>query len=401
MHTASEPPDSTSPKISPAAATSTKMEPAEDAKDTLPSETATGAVVEDEVMQDGLVADSAKPALIPATGKAESADAVSSTTTGDTAEASQPTNGAAEPPSDAATTAPHEQEADASHYTEGGDATATKSASTEERTASETGPLGASEDANRDEQSASASEAATPLGSPPLRDASPALSAASETPSQRAAPVASTSAVAYGESAPAVELALPFIEYPFANTALVPAGSTEPVPFHYATWPPEPREMSWIRSRRGDDPEQDLAPTTEFGYFATPEEIEASRQKEELRQAKIRARIQEHEQERTAAYSSFGNGTGRGRGGSKRGRGRAARVRARGRGDSASREGSLDPSYEEAPTAAAARRARPAAKSALKAVQPDSTGEKMGIDQPEPKPPRPRVTDATMARSKS
>lgn len=248
-----------------------------------------------------------------------------------------------------------------------------------------------------DEQSASASDSATPLASPPLRDVSPALSATSETPSTSAAPVASTSAVAYSGPPVHFELPLPFIQYPFANTTLVPSDSHESKPFHYATWPPEPLEESWARSRRGDDPEADLPPTIEFGYFATKEEVAESKRKEELRQAKIRARVEEYELERTGAAA-------RGRGSKVRARVAPVRARAskgRGRGgDSASREVSAEPAIDEA-APQPARRARPA-KSALRTVQPGANDDNMAVDEVEPSPPRPApLTNAAMARSKS
>lgn len=368
------------------------------------AEKAAGSAAEDEVMQDGFSAEATAPSNEPVTGDTRAPDDRQTASNVDALDPERETSGRTELPSDGIAKAPQGTAGGEAQPPQGEEsavaAAATTTTSAEEpgntHMSAESETRAISDEAKEGAPSTSASEFATPLVSPPFRDASPALSVASETLSQSVAPVASTSAVAYGGQPAVVEVALPFIEYPLANITLVPAGSSKPIPF-YTTWPPEPLEMSWMRSRRGDDPEQDLAPSTECGYFATPEEVEAFRQKEELRQAKIRARIEEYEQERSAALSAFGSGT-RGRGGSKqRGRGRAAKVRARDRAESGSREGSLDPTYEEAPAASAARRGRPA-KSALRAVQPEANGDKMAIDQAEPKPPKPRVTDATMAR---
>ncbi|GAA5866251.1 hypothetical protein JCM3774_004133 [Rhodotorula dairenensis] len=391
-----------------AAPSSTRTAASESGNGAAPAKEAAGAMDDDEVMQDGFNADTTAPTQNPVTEDAKATDGSQTAPTSDTPDSQRLTNGATKMQGSLVAAAPQGNASDEAQPPKGEEVAAAEPKSAEEcgdtHMNVEPETRAASDEAKEGARSTSASESATPLASPPLRHASPALSVASETPSQSAAPVASTSAVAYSGQPAVVELALPFIEYPLANITLVPAGSSAGhIPF-YTTWPPEPLEMSWMRSRRGDDPEQDLAPSTECGYFATPEEVEASRQKEELRQAKIRARIEEYEQERSASLSAFGSGS-RGRGGSKqRGRGRVARVRARGRADSASREGSLDPSYEETPAAPAARRGGRPPKPALRAVQPEANGAKMAVEQVEqvaqvePKPPKPRITDATMAR---
>lgn len=257
-----------------------------------------------------------------------------------------------------------------------------------------------------DERAATGSESATPLVSPPIRDASPALSAISESQSPAAGPVASTSAQAYaGPPAYVVELANPFISYAFANTALVPADSADTKPFHYVTWPPEELELSWARSRRGDDPDANLPPIADFGYFATAEEVAEAKRKEDARQEKIRARLEEYELERADAAAAAAAAASRGRGkGRGRGRGQAqGRGRGRGRGGGgliASREASAEPGGEDGPAQPPQKRPR-AAKSALREPQPSPSEDGMALYEPEPQSPAETLSTATLARSES
>ena len=122
--------------------------------------------------------------------------------------------------------------------------------------------------------------------SPTPRESTPALSEApSDTPSvdsNFAGPPPETSAH---------DLAHPLSAYQFANTTLVPVASTSTNPFQFVSWPPQPLEDSWQRTRLPDDDEAYLAHDSEAGYSATPEEIAASKLREEARQAKIKAKL--------------------------------------------------------------------------------------------------------------
>ncbi|EGU13199.1 Proteophosphoglycan ppg4 [Rhodotorula toruloides ATCC 204091] len=191
------------------------------------------------------------------------------------------------------------------------------------------------------------SESETPFASPKLRQTSPATSdATSETPAAAAAAHADASgAVPAQKPAAAVELAHPMSAYTFANTALVPVASTSTNPFHFLNFPPEKLEESWVRSKRGDDPEAYLVPDTEAGYFATAAEMEASKKREDARQARVRTKLAEINGERAATATPPPSSKGKGKGKAK-----TAKV---------------------VPDGPAPRRGRPP-KSALRTVQPAS-----------------------------
>lgn len=193
------------------------------------------------------------------------------------------------------------------------------------------------------------SESETPFATPKLRQGSPAASdTASETVNGAATSraYASNPAPAHARKpAPADELAHPLSTYTFANTALVPVASTSTNPFSYLTFPPEELPESWVRSKRGDDPEAYLVPDTEAGYFATAAEVEASKKREVARQARVRTKLAEINGERAATATPPPPGKGKGKGKAK-----TAKVGSDGPGP---------------------RRGRPP-KSALRSVQPGS-----------------------------
>jgi hypothetical protein len=122
--------------------------------------------------------------------------------------------------------------------------------------------------------------------SPTPRESTPALSEApSDTPS-----IDSTFAGPPPETS-AFDLSHPLSAYQFANTTLVPVASTSANPFHFVSWPPQPLEDSWQRTRLPDDDEAELVHDSEAGYHATPEEIAATKLRQEEKQAKIKARL--------------------------------------------------------------------------------------------------------------
>jgi hypothetical protein len=86
-------------------------------------------------------------------------------------------------------------------------------------------------------------------------------------------------------------LAFPLSAYTFANTTLVPVASTSTTPFFFQNFPPQEFEECWTRSKRSDDPEAYEPPDREPGYFATPEEIEASKIRDAARQKRVQARL--------------------------------------------------------------------------------------------------------------
>ncbi|GAA5943866.1 uncharacterized protein JCM15063_006533 [Sporobolomyces koalae] len=130
------------------------------------------------------------------------------------------------------------------------------------------------------------SEAPSRAPSPTPRESTPALSEApSDTPS-----VDSNLAGPPPEAA-GVDLSHPLSAYQFANTTLVPVASTSTNPFHFVSWPPQPLEDSWQRTRLPDDDEAYLELDREPGYRASPAELEASRVREAEKQAKIKAKL--------------------------------------------------------------------------------------------------------------
>ncbi|GAA5831517.1 hypothetical protein JCM11251_004050 [Rhodosporidiobolus azoricus] len=86
-------------------------------------------------------------------------------------------------------------------------------------------------------------------------------------------------------------LPFPLSAYTFANTTLVPIASTSTTPFFFQNFPPQELEECWTRSKRSDDPEAYEPPDREPGYFATPEEMEASKVREAARQKRVQARL--------------------------------------------------------------------------------------------------------------
>ncbi|GAA6007634.1 hypothetical protein JCM11491_003904 [Sporobolomyces phaffii] len=130
------------------------------------------------------------------------------------------------------------------------------------------------------------SEAPSRAPSPTPRETTPAPS---EAPSDTAS-VDSSFAGPPPETS-AFDLSHPLSSYQFANTTLVPVASTSTNPFHFVSWPPQPLEDSWQRTRLPDDAEANLEFDSEAGYHATPAEIEATRLRQEAKQAKIKARL--------------------------------------------------------------------------------------------------------------
>ncbi|GAA5955218.1 hypothetical protein JCM3765_003248 [Sporobolomyces pararoseus] len=130
------------------------------------------------------------------------------------------------------------------------------------------------------------SETPSRAPSPTPRESTPALSEApSDTPS-----IDSSFAGPPPESS-AFDLSHPLSAYQFANTTLVPVASTSTNPFHFVSWPPQPLEDSWQRTRLPDDHDANLVHDSEAGYLATPEEIAATKLRNEEKQAKIKARL--------------------------------------------------------------------------------------------------------------
>ncbi|GAA6035373.1 hypothetical protein JCM8097_008840 [Rhodosporidiobolus ruineniae] len=86
------------------------------------------------------------------------------------------------------------------------------------------------------------------------------------------------------------ELPFPLSEYKFANTSL-PVASTSTTPFFFQSNPAVQLDESWTRSKRSDDPAAWDEPDRDYGYFATPEELEASRVRENARKAKVQQRL--------------------------------------------------------------------------------------------------------------
>ncbi|GAA5892530.1 hypothetical protein JCM6882_005640 [Rhodosporidiobolus microsporus] len=153
-------------------------------------------------------------------------------------------------------------------------------------------PASSGDTAMQDVAPAASSGANTVDGSP--REGTPALSeAASETASvaTSAAPAAAGTASASVEPNGTSELAFPLSAYTFSNTTLVPLASTSTTPFFFQTFPPQELEECWTRSKRSDDPEAYEPPDRDPGYFASPEELEASKIREAARQKRIQARL--------------------------------------------------------------------------------------------------------------
>ncbi|BGP21835.1 proteophosphoglycan ppg4 [Rhodotorula toruloides] len=166
------------------------------------------------------------------------------------------------------------------------------------------------------------SESDTSFASPRLRQASPAASdAASEVVYVAVGANAAVSAVAPAQKPAAAELAHPFSAYTFANTALVPVASTSTHPFNYQCFPPEELPESWVRSKRGDDPEAYLVPDSDVGYFATAAEMEASKKREDARRARVRTKLAEINGERAATATPPPLSKGKGKGKAKTAKG--------------------------------------------------------------------------------
>ncbi|KAK4058161.1 hypothetical protein OIO90_000900 [Microbotryomycetes sp. JL221] len=82
------------------------------------------------------------------------------------------------------------------------------------------------------------------------------------------------------------------LDYPYSNIALIeyadPAPSTSTAIFHFTVDPPKELPESFIRPKLDGDTEIDIVSDTDFGYHATPEEVEATR-KRAVEKAKQRA----------------------------------------------------------------------------------------------------------------
>ncbi|GAA5897560.1 hypothetical protein JCM8208_003304 [Rhodotorula glutinis] len=224
----------------------------------------------------------------------------------------------------------------------------------------------------------------TPLASPVLREATPS-EAASDTTST-AGPAVAAADVPPEPSSARSELAHPLSAYTFANTTLVPADSTTIQPFFFANFPTVELAVSWARSKRGDDPEADIPPDNEPGYFATSAELVESRKREAARVAKVRRRLAEMGLAPDGSViplpAESAQQTGRGKG---RGRGRAAKgARASG---SRSREASSGIDGAAAAPASGGRRGRAPKASALREVH-GQDGDELDDDDYEVQAPR-------------
>ncbi|GAA6005588.1 hypothetical protein JCM10207_005260 [Rhodosporidiobolus poonsookiae] len=151
----------------------------------------------------------------------------------------------------------------------------------------------AMEDATIKPSSVAGSESGTPgprEATPALSEAaSDATSAAVSTPGENGGPA--STAMASEPSTNAYDLAFPLSAYQFANTTLVPIASTSTRPFDFQNFPYQTLEESWSRSKRSDDPEAYELPDTEYFFFATKDELETSRVREEERKAKVQERL--------------------------------------------------------------------------------------------------------------
>ncbi|GAA5983300.1 hypothetical protein JCM11641_002255 [Rhodosporidiobolus odoratus] len=126
----------------------------------------------------------------------------------------------------------------------------------------------------------------TPALSDTLSDtASVATSAAGSTPAEPASDNMAVDSTTNGE------LPFPLSAYSFANTTLVPMGSTSTTPFNFQNFPYQVLEESWNRSKRSDDPEAYELFDREPGFFATKEELAASKEREEARLARVKSRL--------------------------------------------------------------------------------------------------------------
>ncbi|KAM0793064.1 hypothetical protein ACM66B_000550 [Microbotryomycetes sp. NB124-2] len=81
------------------------------------------------------------------------------------------------------------------------------------------------------------------------------------------------------------------LDFPYSNVALVDFAdetpSTSTAIFHFTVDPPKSLEESFFRTRVDEPEEYNAVPDTEFGYHATPEQVEAYRQRE-IEKAKAR-----------------------------------------------------------------------------------------------------------------
>ncbi|GAA5862860.1 hypothetical protein JCM8547_006572 [Rhodosporidiobolus lusitaniae] len=148
------------------------------------------------------------------------------------------------------------------------------------------------QDAGAKAPSAAASEVDSSFASPDLRQGTPAISEAASETASVATSAAAEAAKSLSEAAnEGTGLAFPLSAYHFADTTLVPADATTTEPFHFQVDPPAILEESWARSKRADDPEAYELPDREAGYFASPEELAASKIREEARKTKVLIRL--------------------------------------------------------------------------------------------------------------
>jgi len=223
----------------------------------------------------------------------------------------------------------------------------------------------------------------TPLASPVLREATPS-EAASDTTSA-AGPAVAAGNVPPEPSSARSELAHPLSAYTFANTTLVPADSTTLQPFFFANFPPPEIAVSWARSKRGDDPEADVPPDHEPGYFATSVELVESRKREAARMAKVRRRLAEMGLAPDGSVIPLPAEAAQPMGKGKRARARTAKA-ARASG-SRSREASSGVDGAAAAPGPGARRARAPKASALREVRAQD-GDEVDGDEYEVEAPR-------------
>ncbi|GAA5834560.1 hypothetical protein JCM9279_004352 [Rhodotorula babjevae] len=230
----------------------------------------------------------------------------------------------------------------------------------------------------------------TPLASPVLREATPS-EAASDTTSA-AGPAVAVANVPPEPSSARSELAHPLSAYMFANTTLVPADSTTLQPFFFANFPPPEIAVSWARSKRGDDPEADVPPDHEPGYFATSTELVESRKREAARMAKVRRRLAEMGLAPDGSIiplpAESAQPSGKGKGRARARTSKAARASgSRSREASSGVDGAAGARRARAPKASALREAYEVGEDEYDVVPPRSHKAKPRKPSPPPPPP--------------
>ncbi|KAK4054757.1 hypothetical protein OIV83_000681 [Microbotryomycetes sp. JL201] len=119
---------------------------------------------------------------------------------------------------------------------------------------------------------------ALPSSSLPTRDSSPTRSRLP----YNAAALGSTATVR--EPRPLSRDVFNSLDYPYSNVALMDFAevtpSTSTAIFHFTVDPPKPLKESFFRTRVDESDQYNAVPDTDFGYHATPEEVEAYRLRE-------------------------------------------------------------------------------------------------------------------------